>query len=102
MEQENTKNNISPISARKGGKIWTEKERRDGKVFMQKLIDQIYLHMQKAGVNYSSLAKKMCVSKPTVSQMFSGDVIWSFYSLMKVCDALDLDFQVILTPKKVK
>lgn len=92
----------STVVARRGGKIWTAQERRDGKVFMLKLIEKIYEHMQNKGVNFNYIAKRTCVSRPTISKMFSGNVVWTFSTLMKICNALDLDFEVVLTPRKLK
>lgn len=73
-----------------------------GRRFMLKVINTIVLHMNERKINFSTLAKKLGITRASVSIMFSGRVMWSFMSLMNVCDALDLNFQLILTPRTVK
>ena len=78
---------------------------RDNKIgqrFMLKLINVITKHMMEHDIKFSHLAKKLGITRASVSIMFTGRVVWSFMTFINVCDALDLDFQVVLTPRSVK
>ena len=73
-----------------------------GKRYMVKILNSISEYMQENGYNFNYIAKKLCVSRSCISTMFSGRVVWTFVTLINVCDALDLDFELVLTPRKVK
>lgn len=84
------------------GKIWRTYDRMTGMRYTLKVINTISVYMQNNGINFAELSRRMSISRTSVSQMFSGTVVWSLSTLIKVCDALDLDFELVLTPRKLK
>lgn len=73
-----------------------------GKNFMLKVINEIVKYMFDNDINFNYIAKKLGVSRASVSIMFSGRVMWTFMTMINVCDAIGLDFQLVLTPRIVK
>lgn len=84
------------------GKIWRTYDRMTGIRYTLKLINTIYSYMQDKKITFAEIARRMAISRASVSQMFSGSVVWSLATLIKVCDVLDLDFELVLTPRKLK
>ena len=99
---ENDENLKPPSKCRGRNAAYKTGDNLLSKRFMLKILNSINQHIQEKGVNFNYIAKKLGVSRACVSIMFSGRVVWTFTTLINVCDALDLDFQLVLTPRSVK
>lgn len=83
------------------GNIWRECDKNSGKRMSMKLINIIAEYMITNKISFNSLAKKMMMTRCSVSEMFSGNHVWSLSTLIKVCDALEFNVDIILTPRKL-
>jgi len=54
--------------------------------------------MKELGLNKSTLAKRMNVSRAYVTKVFAGDVNFSFATAIRFAKALQMDFVPMLTP----
>lgn len=59
----------------------------------------VMLRMKALGLNQTSLAKRLNVSRPYVTKMLSGEVNISFGAACRLAKALEMDFFPTLTPK---
>lgn len=61
---------------------------------------QVVLRMKDLGLNRSTLAKRMNVSRPYITALLSRDVNISFATAIKLAKALQMDFtpQLTLSP----
>lgn len=84
------------------GKIWRAYDRKCGLHYTMKLINVIFTYMQEKKITFAELSRKMKITRASTSQIFSGNVVWSLATLIKICDAIGLDFQLVLTPRIVK
>ena len=56
--------------------------------------------MKRMGLNQSTLAKRMNVSRAYIAKLMSGDVNITFGTAMKLARALEMDFFPTLTPRE--
>lgn len=59
-----------------------------GSAFLRRIL----LRMKELGVNQTTLAKRMKVSRPYITKVLSGDVNFSFTTAAKLARALQMDF----------
>lgn len=59
-----------------------------GSAFLRRIL----LRMKELGVNQTTLAKRMKVSRPYITKVLSGDVNFSFTTAAKLAHALQMDF----------
>ena len=64
--------------------------------FLRRCISQ----MKRMGLNQSTLAKRMNVSRAYIAKLMSGDVNITFGTAMKLARALEMDFFPTLTPRE--
>ena len=62
---------------------------------------QFYKQMKKLGINKKELAKRLGVSKSYVTQLLNGKSNMTIETLIKVAEALNLNLQIKLVPKKL-
>jgi len=58
----------------------------------------ILLRMKQFGLNHTSLAARMHVSRPYVAKALAGDVNISFGTALKFAKVLKMDFMTVLQP----
>ena len=61
---------------------------RIGSAFLRRIL----LRMKELGLNNTTLAKRMNVSRPYITKVLSGDVNFSFRTAAKLANALQMDF----------
>jgi len=59
----------------------------------------IIVRMKQLGLNHTSLAARMHVSRPYVAKVLAGDVNISFGTALKFAKALQMDFMPVLKPR---
>ena len=62
---------------------------------------QLYKQMEKLGINKKELAEKLGVSKSYITQLLKGKSNMTIETLIKVAEALNLNLQIKLVPKKL-
>lgn len=63
---------------------------------------QIVLRMKALGLNHTTLAKRLDVSRPYVIKVLHGDVNISFGTAIRFAKALEMDFVPQLVEKRFK
>jgi len=64
-------------------------------VFLRRTV----LRMKELGLNHTTLAARMHVSRPYVAKVLAGDVNISFGTALKFAKALQMDFMPVLRPR---
>ena len=63
------------------------------------IAEQIYLAMQKDGINNAELARRLGKSRPYVTKVLSGNVNFTLETLVNIGDALNCEISLGLKPK---
>jgi len=59
----------------------------------------VLLQMKRLGLNQTTLAKRLKVSRPYVTKVLHGDVNISFGAALRLAKALEMDFVPTLKPR---
>lgn len=65
-----------------------------------KITNKLKQEIETCGINKSVIAKKLGISKPTLSQYLSGRALPSLITFAKLCDIIDISADEILNLKK--
>lgn len=63
---------------------------------------RVLLRMKELGLNNTTLAKRMHVSRPYITKVLHGDVNFSFRTAAKLATALQMDFFPDLRERKAE
>jgi len=69
---------------------------------MNAFLRRVLLRMKELGLNNSSLARRMNVSRVYVGKVLKGDVNITFATALRFAKALQMDFVPTLTPQEEK
>lgn len=81
------------------------KEAREGLTYkthykLLEITHELYKKMKEKALNFSSIARKLNVSRARISALFSCQHNVTLKTLIAVADALDYEVEITLTPKQ--